>query len=80
MPLHHVREEELPAGALPQLEARGDCGALHVRHPAEQPGALLRPGGARRGLPPQDPVPVALGLAHVGGVDVRQALGPTMAP
>lgn len=48
---HHVREEELPPGPLPQLEARGDGGALHVRHPAEQPRALHRPRGAHARLP-----------------------------
>src|SRR4029434_4564340 len=35
VPLHHVRAEELPARAVPQLEARGDGGSLHVRPPAE---------------------------------------------
>lgn len=35
MPVHHVRKEELPPCALPQLEARSDGGSLHVRHPAE---------------------------------------------
>lgn len=47
MSLHHVCEEELPPGPLPQLEARGHGGPLHVRHPAEQPRALHRPRGAR---------------------------------
>ena len=46
VPFHHVCEEELPPGSLPQLEARGDGGPLHVRHPAEQPRALHRPRGA----------------------------------
>lgn len=35
MPVHHVCTEELPARALPQLEARRDGGTLYVRHPAE---------------------------------------------
>ena len=50
--LHHVCEEELPPGPLPQLEARGHGGPLHVRHPAEQPRALHRPRGARAFLCP----------------------------
>lgn len=49
VPLHHVGEEELQAGPVPQLEARGHRGALHVRHPAEQPRALHRPGGTCSG-------------------------------
>lgn len=32
---HHVRTEELPPRALPQLEARSDGGTLYVRNPAE---------------------------------------------
>lgn len=35
MSVHHVCTEELPPCSLPQLEARGDGGTLHVRHPAE---------------------------------------------
>lgn len=48
MSVHHVRTEELPPRALPQLEARGDGGALHVRHSAEDLRDLHRSGG----LPP----------------------------
>lgn len=43
--LHHVRTEELPPRALPQLEARRDGGALHVRNSAENPRDLHRAGG-----------------------------------
>lgn len=35
VPFHHVRTEELPPRALPQLEARSDGGTLYVRNPAE---------------------------------------------
>lgn len=45
MSVHHVRTEELPPRALPQLEARGDGGALHVRHSAESLRDLHGAGG-----------------------------------
>lgn len=45
MPVHHVRAEELPPRALPQLEARRVGGALHVRHSAENLRDLHRAGG-----------------------------------
>lgn len=35
MSVHHVCTEELPACALPQLEACSDGGPLYVRHPTE---------------------------------------------
>lgn len=43
--VHHVRTEELSPRALPQLEARRDGGALHVRHSAENLWDLHRAGG-----------------------------------
>lgn len=45
MSVHHVCTEELPACALPQLEARSDSGTLYVRHPAENHWDFHRAGG-----------------------------------
>lgn len=45
MPVHHVRKEELPPCALPQLEARSDGGTLYVCHPTENLWDLHRARG-----------------------------------
>lgn len=45
MSLHHVSAKELPTGSIPQLEACGDGGPLHVRHSPENIWNLHRAGG-----------------------------------